>query len=159
MSYDPSHSAVQAYTNTFGGAISAAGGTADAIHADGPFAPELPLTSTPISKKRKASKTKSSKQLSRSASTPQLSGNTNMSETDDKKRNKLGYQRISIACGKWDFPCRVSMALHVAMARMEGPNDRLTWFLCSHQLIVDGEKYDVSLQKEMLSSVVKTAFV
>ncbi|KAK5725214.1 hypothetical protein LTR17_013166 [Elasticomyces elasticus] len=50
-------------------------------------------------KKRKSSKMKSGKQSTRSLSTPQLldiAGSD--SDSSDKKRNKLGYQRISIAC-------------------------------------------------------------
>ena len=50
-------------------------------------------------KKRRVSKPKAGRSLARSISTPQLRGHV-MSESDaDKKRNKLGYQRISIACG------------------------------------------------------------
>ena len=50
-------------------------------------------------KKRRLSKPKAGRSLARSISTPQLRGNV-MSDSDaDKKRNKLGYQRISIACG------------------------------------------------------------
>ncbi|KAI6812460.1 hypothetical protein KC340_g16924 [Hortaea werneckii] len=59
---------------------------------------ETPLASLSNPKKRKPTKTKPSKQLARSVSTPQLFGLSTMSDTDDKKRNKLGYQRISIAC-------------------------------------------------------------
>lgn len=51
-------------------------------------------------KKRRPSKVKTGRSLARSVSTPQLRGHV-MSDIDaDKKRNKLGYQRISIACGK-----------------------------------------------------------
>ncbi|RMY64784.1 hypothetical protein D0863_09572 [Hortaea werneckii] len=72
--------------------------------ASGPSGTDAILTSEPPSaslsnpKKRKPTKTKPSKQLPRSVSTPQLVGLSAMSDTDDKKRNKLGYQRISIAC-------------------------------------------------------------
>jgi len=59
---------------------------------------EPPSASLSNPKKRKPTKTKPSKQLPRSVSTPQLVGLSAMSDTDDKKRNKLGYQRISIAC-------------------------------------------------------------
>ncbi|KAI7263562.1 hypothetical protein KC345_g9086 [Hortaea werneckii] len=59
---------------------------------------ETPSASLSNPKKRKPTKTKPSKQLPRSVSTPQLVGLSTMSDTDDKKRNKLGYQRISIAC-------------------------------------------------------------
>jgi len=49
-------------------------------------------------KRRKSSKYKTSKHLGRAVSTPLMRDGA-MSD-DDKKRNKLGYQRISIACGK-----------------------------------------------------------
>ena len=52
-----------------------------------------------ITKRRKQPKPKPGRQLVRSLSTPQLQP-PSMPESDDKKRNKLGYQRISIACGK-----------------------------------------------------------
>ncbi|KAK0913890.1 hypothetical protein LTR91_011988 [Friedmanniomyces endolithicus] len=47
---------------------------------------------------RKSTKNKSGKQLSRSLSTPQLRDGAMSDSDSDKKRNKLGYQRISIAC-------------------------------------------------------------
>ncbi|KAK0257734.1 hypothetical protein LTR91_006276 [Friedmanniomyces endolithicus] len=49
-------------------------------------------------KKRKPTKFKSGKELSRSFSTPQLRDGAMSDSDSDKKRNKLGYQRISIAC-------------------------------------------------------------
>lgn len=69
--------------------------------ANAPSAPGTapPLTG-PIRNKPRHSKSLPAKQLSQSLSTPQLRGPI-MSESElDKKRNKLGYQRISIACGK-----------------------------------------------------------
>jgi hypothetical protein len=42
---------------------------------------------------------RNNKQLGRSASTPHIRDADAASDSDDKKRNKLGYQRISIACG------------------------------------------------------------
>ncbi|KAM3415660.1 hypothetical protein BST61_g9179 [Cercospora zeina] len=49
-------------------------------------------------KQRRLSKAKTDKIVTKSISTPHLR-DTTMSESDaDKKRNKLGYQRISIAC-------------------------------------------------------------
>lgn len=54
-------------------------------------------------KKRKSLKMRSDKRIPRSSSTPQMREQDHtMSESElDKKRNKLGYQRISIACGEW----------------------------------------------------------
>ncbi|KAK0934667.1 hypothetical protein LTR48_004084 [Friedmanniomyces endolithicus] len=51
-----------------------------------------------VVRKRKSPKIKSGKQLSRSFSTPQLRDDAMSDSDSDKKRNKLGYQRISIAC-------------------------------------------------------------
>lgn len=68
---------------------------------------ETPPKSTPSNskaRKRKQSKTKVAKSAFRSISTPQMQRPA-MSDSDiDKKRNKLGYQRISIACGKSHVP-------------------------------------------------------
>lgn len=53
-----------------------------------------------------------SKQLSKSDPTPPRSATDSMSDSEDKKRNKLGYQRISIACGML-LPCRPGVATRV----------------------------------------------
>jgi len=50
-----------------------------------------------------------SEQLSKSDPTPPHSVTDIMSDSEDKKRNKLGYQRISIACGMF-LPCRPDVA-------------------------------------------------
>jgi hypothetical protein len=50
-----------------------------------------------------------SEQLSLSDPTPPHSVTNSMSDSEDKKRNKLGYQRISIACGMF-LPCRPDVA-------------------------------------------------
>lgn len=48
------------------------------------------------------------KRLSRAASTPSFRASAMSDSEQDKKRNKLGYQRISIACGeKFALPSRV----------------------------------------------------
>ncbi|KAK4550825.1 hypothetical protein LTR36_000405, partial [Oleoguttula mirabilis] len=97
--YSLSHqNALPPLTRTTNDAVSPALGTTNANRADVSTATAPTLDSAPSGKKRRASKMKPGKQLSRSASTPQLSDGI-MSESDlDKKRNKLGYQRISIAC-------------------------------------------------------------
>jgi len=56
-------------------------------------------------KKRKASKVKPHPDLKRSQSTPHIRGlamadTPAISPTIDKRRNKLGYHRTSVACGK-----------------------------------------------------------
>ena len=50
-----------------------------------------------------------SEQLSKSDPSPPHSVTDIMSDSEDKKRNKLGYQRISIACGMF-LPCRPDVA-------------------------------------------------
>jgi hypothetical protein len=56
-------------------------------------------------KKRKASKAKVPSDLRRSASTPHIRGvaltdSGPLSPTSEKRRNKLGYHRTSVACGE-----------------------------------------------------------
>ena len=80
-------------------AIPAAIRTAETINVDASYSASEPvLVYTFASKKQRSSKMKPGKQISRSTSSPQMREGP-MSE-EDKKRNKLGYQRISIACGK-----------------------------------------------------------
>ena len=112
MSFNPSrYCTIPACTPIAGDAVSVATGAADAVHANEPFALEQPLAFTSISKKRKAFGTKTYNLLPRFVSTPQLPGNTTMSKPDDnkkmRKKKNLGYTRISMACGRWEFPCRV----------------------------------------------------
>lgn len=73
-----------------------------AARANAPFASGAPQFEGSNGKKPRVSKTKpSSKHPSKSPSTPLLRGLVmSDAESADKKRNKLGYQRISIACGK-----------------------------------------------------------
>jgi hypothetical protein len=70
------------------------------------FESSVPPQVHPI-KKRKDSKTKSPAELRRSSSTPHmrnlaLASSGELSPTADKRRNKLGYHRTSVACGKQD---------------------------------------------------------
>lgn len=65
------------------------------------------LASAEVSnKKRKASRNKLPSDLKRSQSTPHIRGlamadtTSSISPTMDKRRNKLGYHRTSVACGK-----------------------------------------------------------
>jgi len=56
-------------------------------------------------KKRKSSRHKPPSDLKRSQSTPHMRGlamadTSSISPTIDKRRNKLGYHRTSVACGK-----------------------------------------------------------
>jgi len=57
------------------------------------------------SKKRRSSKGKSLPEIRRSSSTPHmrnlaLANSGDLSPTSEKRRNKLGYHRTSVACGK-----------------------------------------------------------
>lgn len=62
----------------------------------------------PSTKRSKGPVHRVEKRPPRSVSTPPLRQNTMSDSEQDKKRNKLGYQRISIACGKnLDTPTRV----------------------------------------------------
>jgi hypothetical protein len=66
---------------------------------------QIPGTRDSSLKKRKAAKAKVPIDLRRSASTPHLRGPTlgdsgPLSPNSDKRRNKLGYHRTSVACGK-----------------------------------------------------------
>lgn len=70
--------------------------------------PASTLRRLPTAKTRR-SRPKIEKNLSRSISTPSPRAQTMSDSEQDKKRNKLGYQRISIACGKKSklpAPCR-----------------------------------------------------
>jgi hypothetical protein len=64
----------------------------------------------PSAKKRRASKSKAPGELRRTSSTPHMRnlalGNSGeLSPTSNKARNKLGYHRTSVACGKADLDC------------------------------------------------------
>jgi hypothetical protein len=52
-----------------------------------------------VQKRRPSRILTTSEQLSTPDPAPTHSATNNMSDSEDKKRNKLGYQRISIACG------------------------------------------------------------
>jgi ribosomal protein L13E len=65
-------------------------------------------------KKRKAAKGKVPADLRRSASTPHLRGPPTgdsgpLSPNSDKRRNKLGYHRTSVACGKFSMRPRLQL--------------------------------------------------
>lgn len=70
--------------------------------ANASFPPESTLLPLPAFAKtgQRPAKSKPSKYLFKSQSTPHLRARNIMSESElQAKRNKLGYQRISIACG------------------------------------------------------------
>jgi hypothetical protein len=66
--------------------------------------PGIALDADSLSKKRKFPKSKLTSEIRRSASTPQIRGfaqSESALSAADKRRNKLGYQRTSIACGAY----------------------------------------------------------
>ena len=161
MSFDPSrYSVMPAYITTSGGPVSVARRTAGAINTNGPFVSEQPLALFSISKKRKASGTKTCGLLPWPVSPPQLPGNATIPETDDhektRKKNKLGYTRISMACGRWKFlrsvRCNRLTPRHAHETRRFA-DDYLA------QLIADEGKYVASSQKEIRSKDVRIVFI
>jgi hypothetical protein len=98
-------------------------------------------------KKRRSSKSKVPGELRRSTSTPHMRnmalGNSGeLSPTSNKARNKLGYHRTSVACGKLNKLHLVSWA---------GFADRLS------QDIVDGGRSDAFLLQMTTKAVARTA--
>jgi hypothetical protein len=75
-------------------------------------------------KKRRASKGKIPAEIKRSASTPHMRSlagvdGDSLSPTTDKKRNKLGYHRTSVACGRLSCVSpRISPGVDFAAVRM-----------------------------------------
>ena len=81
--------------------------------ANAPVLQGAPQTSVSrVQKRRPTTILTTSQQLSKSDPTPPHSATDSMSDSEDKKRNKLGYQRISIACGML-LPCRPDVATRV----------------------------------------------
>jgi hypothetical protein len=71
-----------------------------------------PASAEATNKKRKASRNKLPSDLKRSQSTPHMRGlamadTSSISPTIDKRRNKLGYHRTSVACGKFHRPYKM----------------------------------------------------
>lgn len=67
--------------------------------------PPPPLTALPLHRRRRFSKSSMPAIVKRSASTPNVRGLATadmaaLSYAADKRRNKLGYHRTSVACGK-----------------------------------------------------------
>lgn len=92
------HTTIPSFIEATNNAVSALHRTSMLSGASLQFGSDTSHTSTSHGKKRRHSKMKAAKQLARSVSTPQIRDQI-MSDSDiDKKRNKLGYQRISIAC-------------------------------------------------------------
>ncbi|KAF2212496.1 hypothetical protein CERZMDRAFT_84822 [Cercospora zeae-maydis SCOH1-5] len=92
----PQHRSAQSGPRREGNAVPASPGHHSRTHVNVFFASPQPLGLN--RKQPRSSKIKTDKIVTNSISTPHLRHIT-MSESDaDKKRNKLGYQRISIAC-------------------------------------------------------------
>lgn len=65
--------------------------------------PAPPMTASSATQRRRKTPKHSINSLKRSASTPNVRGDAGMSMAD-KRRNKLGYHRTSVACGTESFP-------------------------------------------------------
>lgn len=61
--------------------------------------PPVPLTASMSSQRRRKTIKHTVSTLKRSASTPNVRGGESGLSVADKKRNKLGYHRTSVACG------------------------------------------------------------
>lgn len=61
--------------------------------------PSLPLTAPMSSQRRRKTVKHAASTLKRSASTPNVRGGEAGMSVADKRRNKLGYHRTSVACG------------------------------------------------------------
>lgn len=61
--------------------------------------PSVPLTASMSSQRRRKTTKHAVSTLKRSASTPNVRGGESGMSVADKKRNKLGYHRTSVACG------------------------------------------------------------
>lgn len=77
-----------------------------------------PTSRKPSATKTRGSRSKVAKHPSRSIYTLPPRASTMSDSEQDKKRNKLGYQRISIACGKnFTFPSRLRLAFIRTVSR------------------------------------------
>lgn len=101
--------------------------------------PTALVTSMTTQRRRKASKNGVSS-LKRSASTPNVRGDAGLSMAD-KRRNKLGYHRTSVACGESSSCLRIEM-----------------WSDKEAQDIVEGARSDACLPQTMPNTVAPTAF-
>jgi len=86
------------------------------------FSMEPPAEPLSSNKKKKFGKRKPTSDIRRSASTPQLANMARtesipVSPTSDKRRNKLGYHRTSVACGKTFNTFAKLCATHALCAR------------------------------------------
>lgn len=65
--------------------------------------PPGPLSASMTAQRRRKMSKHSMNTLKRSASTPNVRGGESGLSVADKRRNKLGYHRTSVACGTWIF--------------------------------------------------------
>ncbi|KAJ8610719.1 hypothetical protein MRB53_038361 [Persea americana] len=85
-------------STSFNDALSTTDASLDFQRSDASYLPLAPPHPETRNRKRRLSRAKAGQPLSRSFSTPTLQGHLMPDSDLDKKRNKLGYQRISIAC-------------------------------------------------------------
>lgn len=76
--------------------------------------PVPPMTASSATQRRRKTAKHSLSSLKRSASTPNVRGDAGMSMAD-KRRNKLGYHRTSVACGMYPSPDRTRDLLKVVV--------------------------------------------
>ena len=103
--------------------------------------PVPPMTASSAPQRRRKTAKHSLSSLKRSASTPNVRGDAGMSMAD-KRRNKLGYHRTSVACGTYLSPDVTGDPLKVVV----------------QQDIVGGGRSAVSRRQKTLSIVAPTAF-
>jgi hypothetical protein len=115
-----------------------------------PNSPADAKPSSPSLKNRGPTAGSKAAKIKRSMSTPNVRGQASadaaaLALSAEKRRNKLGYHRTSVACGKTEFYFKSSKHLL--------PRDRLT----PSQDIVDGERFGVFLRQEIHRIVVQIA--
>lgn len=90
--------------------------------------PVPPITASSASQRRRKTPKHSLSSLKRSASTPNVRGDAGMSMAD-KRRNKLGYHRTSVACGRYLFPAVTRDLLKVIIRQdiAEGVRSAVSW--------------------------------
>ena len=97
----------------------------------------IPQPQPQSSKRRRSSKSKVPGELRRSTSTPHMRSLTlgasgELSPTSNKARNKLGYHRTSVACGK---RVQTSCACRITNVNGQGTADEGRYDVCSLPMI------------------------
>lgn len=157
----PQHGSAQSDPRREGNAVAAPPEYHSQTHANVSFASGTPQPPGLLNrKKQRSSKTKTDKIVTKSISTPHLRDNI-MSESEaDKKRNKLGYQRISIACGTLRvLILQAPSSSRVWTARATVHPARASTMLTLRQLTAVVVRSDASSQRMTPNRDVTTAYV